>query len=215
MNLTYNTTTIFPTIIHQFDIGGFEHIKEQLIDYSYNLKNKDPEGTKLSNHGGWQSTSFPVTTKEDVLQSLLINCLSKFPSVSESVNITISAWVNINKTGDYNVRHVHPDCDLSGVLWIKCPPNSGAIRFVSPYEFQDYNLIKSYTEDFKNENNFNQKFHVTPTEGKIIIFPSHLHHLVEENKSNDDRISVSFNLKLNKDIGTIVSSFLSSNIRGM
>ena len=51
--------------------------------------------------------------------------------------------------------------------------------------------------------------------GKIIIFPSHLHHLVEENKSNDDRISVSFNLKLNKDIGTIVSSFLSSNIRGM
>ena len=169
----------------------------------------------MSNHGGWQSTAFPVTTKEDVLQSLLINCLSKFPSVSESVNITISAWVNINKTGDYNVRHVHPDCDLSGVLWIKCPPNSGAIRFVSPYEFQDYNLIKSYTEDFKNENNFNQKFHVTPTEGKIIIFPSHLHHLVEENKSNDDRISVSFNLKLNKDIGTIVSSFLSSNIRGM
>ena len=103
MNLTYNTTTIFPTIIHQFDIGGFEHIKGQLIDYSYNLKKKDPVGTKLSNHGGWQSTSFPVTTKEDVLQSLLINCLSKFPSVSESVNITISAWVNINKTGDYNV----------------------------------------------------------------------------------------------------------------
>ena len=130
MNLTYNTTTIFPTIIHQFDIGGFEHIKEQLIDYSYNLKNKDPEGTKLSNHGGWQSTAFPVTTKEDVLQSLLINCLSKFPSVSESVNITISAWVNINKTGDYNVRHIHPDCDLSGVLWIKCSPNSGAIRLI-------------------------------------------------------------------------------------
>ena len=37
MNLTYNTTTIFPTIIHQFDIGGFEHIKGQLIDYSNRL----------------------------------------------------------------------------------------------------------------------------------------------------------------------------------
>ena len=41
MNLTYNTTTIFPTIIHQFDIGGFEHIKAQLIDNSNNLKTDD------------------------------------------------------------------------------------------------------------------------------------------------------------------------------
>ena len=32
MNLTYNTTTIFPTIIHQLDIGGFEHIKAQTDD---------------------------------------------------------------------------------------------------------------------------------------------------------------------------------------
>ena len=41
--------------------------------------------------------------------------------------------------------------------------------------------------------------HFNPTEGKIIVFPSHLNHLVQENKSNEDRISVSFNIRLNKD----------------
>ena len=34
-------------------------------------------------------------------------------------------------------------------------------------------------------------------EGKILVFPAHLNHLVQENKSNEDRISVSFNIRLN------------------
>ena len=41
-------------------------------------------------------------------------------------------------------------------------------------------------------------FDLQPVEGRILIFPAHLLHEVGENKSNQDRISVSFNLKLNK-----------------
>ena len=186
MNLTYNTTTIFPTIIHQFDIGGFEHIKGQLIDYSYNLKKKDPVGTKLSNHGGWQSTSFPVTTKEDVLQSLLINCLSKFPSVSESVNITISAWVNINKTGDYNVRHTHPDCDLSGVYYIQ-GEGTGSIKFAT--HEQMYFMVSPNMPHSK-------MIAHEPKDGDILLFPSYLLHEVTVNTSSKNRITVGFNIKL-------------------
>ena len=35
-----------------------------------------------------------------------------------------------------------------------------------------------------------------PKEGRILIFPSDLEHEVKENKSNEDRISYSFNIKL-------------------
>ena len=36
----------------------------------------------------------------------------------------------------------------------------------------------------------------TPSEGKILIFPSSLEHEVKKNESNEDRISYSFNLVL-------------------
>ena len=32
--------------------------------------------------------------------------------------------------------------------------------------------------------------------GRMIVFPSYLYHYVQENKSNQDRISVSFNIRL-------------------
>ena len=39
-------------------------------------------------------------------------------------------------------------------------------------------------------------YYFTPKEGRILIFPSKLEHEVKENKSDEDRISYSFNIKL-------------------
>ena len=38
-----------------------------------------------------------------------------------------------------------------------------------------------------------KEVHVDPLEGRILMFPSWLWHCVQPNKSNDIRISVSFN----------------------
>ena len=39
-------------------------------------------------------------------------------------------------------------------------------------------------------------YYFPPTEGRILIFPSNLDHEVKENKSDEDRISYSFNITL-------------------
>ena len=49
---------------------------------------------------------------------------------------------------------------------------------------------------FKNSNNYFHTYYFLPTEGRMLLFPSHLQHEVFENKSNEDRISVSFNINL-------------------
>ena len=121
MDLNYKTNLIFPTPIHQFDVNGFSEIKDELIDYAYDYKKKDPKGVSLSNRGGWQSEGFEIINEDDVLQLFLINCLSNFPPIKESVELRGYAWININKPGDYNINHVHPTNHLSGVLWIKTP----------------------------------------------------------------------------------------------
>ena len=199
MDLNYKTNLIFPTPIHQFDVNGFSEIKDELIDYAYDYKKKDPKGVSLSNRGGWQSEGFEIINEDDVLQLFLINCLSNFPPIKESVELRGYAWININKPGDYNIKHVHPTNNLSGVLWIKCLENSGDIVFDSPNNFESFLENKSYDDDFKKSNFIDDSYHCYPTEGRMIVFPSHLQHHVQENKSNEDRISVSFNIRLSNE----------------
>ena len=199
MDLNYKTNLIFPTPIHQFDVNGFSEIKDELIDYAYDYKKKDPKGVSLSNRGGWQSEGFEIINEDDVLQLFLINCLSNFPPIKESVELRGYAWININKPGDYNIKHVHPTNNLSGVLWVKAPQNSGDIVFDSPNNFESYLENKSYIDDFKKSYFIDDSYHCYPTEGRMIVFPSHLQHHVQENKSNEDRISVSFNIRLSNE----------------
>ena len=199
MDLNYNTLNLFPSVIHIFDVNGFSEVQDELINYAYDLKKKEPEGVIISNQGGWQSSDFNVKNEYDSLHSFIINCLAGFPVIDESFNIKINAWVNINKPGDYNTKHHHPACDLSGVLWIKASKDCGKIEFQSPVEFQTYTEVESYTKDFKDSNNYYHTYYFTPTQGRMLVFPSHLQHQVRENKSNEDRISVSFNIRLSNE----------------
>ena len=196
MDLNYKTNLIFPIPIHQFDVNGFSEIKDELIDYVYDCKKKDPIGVSLSNRGGWQSEGFEIINEDDVLQLFLINCLSNFPPIKESVQLRGYAWININKPGDYNLSHTHPTNNLSGVLWIKCSKNCGDLVFDSPHNFESFLENKSYTDNFKKYNYIDETYHFYPTEGRIIVFPAHISHYVQENKSKEDRISVSFNIRL-------------------
>ena len=196
MDLNYSTNLIFPVPIHQFDVNGFSEIQSDLIDYAYKLREKDPIASQKSNQGGWQSFDFDVNDSDDILHNLLINCIKKFPRFKNNVYAFMDAWVNINETGDYNVTHDHPDCDLSGVLWVKAPKDCGDIVFDSPVGFQTYREVNSYRDDFKRENAIFKSYYYTPKEGRILMFPSYLKHDVKKNISQEDRISVSFNIRL-------------------
>ncbi len=196
MDLNYKTNLIFPVPIHQFDVNGFGEIQNELIDYVYKMREKDPIGHIISNRRGWQSSCFSIDNEDDVLQNFLTNCLANFPYLKKSVKLFVSAWININPPGAFNLKHNHPTSDLSGVLWIKSQQNCGNIEFDSPRSFATHQEIDSYTEDFKNQNNVFQSYYFNPTEGRILVFPSYLDHHVGFNESQEDRISVSFNIRL-------------------
>ena len=199
MNLSYSNINLFPSVIHQFDVNGFNEIQDELIDFVYNMREKDPVGHTISNRRGWQSSCFSIDTEDDVLKLFLTNCLAVFPPIKKSVKLFVSAWVNINPPEAFNMKHNHPTSDLSGVLWIKAPQNSGDIVFDSPNNFESFLENKSYNDDFKKSYFIDDSYHCYPTEGRMIVFPSHLSHHVQENKSNEDRISVSFNIRLSNE----------------
>ena len=107
-------------------------------------------------------------------------------------------WININGKGHYNKLHHHPLSDLSGVFWIKASKNSGNLEFTSPHDFVQANEMSCYTKKYRDDNKIFSSYYFNPSAGRVMIFPSFLLHHVLPNNSNEDRISVSFNLLLNK-----------------
>ncbi len=198
MDLNYKTVNIFPVPVHQFDVNGFSEIQDELIDYVYKMRKKDPVGHTISNRRGWQSSCFSLENEDDILQNFLTNCLSEFPPIEKSIKLFVSAWININPPEAFNLKHNHPTSDLSGVLWIKSQKDCGNIVFESPRSFATHQEIDSYTEDFKKNNNYFHSFSFNPVAGRILVFPSHLEHHVDFNQSQEDRISVSFNIRLSE-----------------
>ena len=190
---------LFPVLLHQFGISNFKDIEKNLIKTSYQQRKKDLKGRVVSNRGGWQS-SF-LHEEDNIIRSTLLAGIRDYGESNhlfECDLILDSLWININGKGDYNELHHHPSCDLSGVFWIKTPVDCGSIVFNSPQDFVQAKELKYYTSQVREDWKQFENYYFPPTAGFVIIFPSFLLHQVRPNKSNQDRISVSFNLRLNK-----------------
>ena len=173
------------------------HIEEMFFDVNsireecYRRQKNNP-GRKLSNVGGYQSGDY-------FLPDLFFNDL--FLEIEEAGNafadlIGIRSvkmdnfWININRKGHYNQKHDHPNCQLSGAYYVKVPPNSGLIKFIHPCDrfiTRDWN-VKKFTPYSSEVWGFE------PKENDLYIFPSWLEHSVTPSSSDEDRISISFNL---------------------
>jgi uncharacterized protein (TIGR02466 family) len=190
---------LFPKQIIVSDSNNFLSYRNELIKLCYKQKDIDPVGVKYSNGGGWQSKSDYILNSDEFnffiedLNQNLNHCLYEQFRILEGKKLSIgNCWINISKTHDYNLSHIHPLSILSGVFYIKCPPNCGNIIFE-----QDSNdvLDLDYREDeIKKMTNMYSAYYHTPIEGRMLLFPSNLRHYVESNKSDDDRISISFNI---------------------
>ena len=104
--LNYSIQNIFPTPIHILDINQFDEIRDNLINYAYDLQKKNPVSISSPKHEaweychpleGWQSPRFKVNHKNnDLLQNYLILILSQLDFIKESVGMKVTTWMNIN-----------------------------------------------------------------------------------------------------------------------
>ena len=190
---------LFPKQVVSGNINNFDKIKDDLIDWIYKFKENNPGISKISNKGGWQSQSKLVFTDEgfekfsDYLIPPVTELLKNY-KIYKEIRI-VQMWLNINGPNSYNVSHRHPGSDLSGVIWVKQTPESGRFVFddldnvdqiltvnMDPQHLKEKNMLPEIVPDYKD--------------GTIILFPSMLTHRVEINETNEDRISISFNLKI-------------------
>ena len=186
---------LFPTPL--FEITGLEIDNEKLAKDIYDLQKKD-EGVKdgYSNWGGWHSKTQVGNEIDEIFKPLIDSFIKILPDLGFDPKITgvtnLVLWANINPKGSYNTTHNHPGCDISGVYYVKVPEGeSGTLNFIDPRPALTYG------------NNFIVERYVGgdsvprfPIVGNMYLFPSSLEHNVGTNLTEEDRISISFNLNL-------------------
>ena len=182
----------FPTLIWQADLPDSQKpVLSEMKDYILNIKNEEPDGVKKTNYGGWQSktySEFPETFNlfTDKLNATIKNCAKQIGVPELSLK---NYWSNINTFGDYNTLHNHRGSILSGVFYVDVPDeNMGSINFFRQDD------IQYFLPPLENYNNFTgEKATYKPESGKVLIFPSWLKHSVDGSRSEQQRISISFN----------------------
>ena len=99
--------------------------------------------------------------------------------------ITESWFSKFNKD-DFGHIHNHSLSDVSGVYYYKTNGEDGSIFFENPNDTAScFDLTVPQTD----------RFYHKPEVGKLILFPPYLRHGILKNTTDNDRITISFNLK--------------------
>ena len=96
------------------------------------------------------------------------------------------SWINLVDNGTGQDWHQHLDATISGTYYYQTSGDDGDISFRTPNQFIELEL-------FSVGQTVNKFYNIKPKVGKLVLFPGWLSHRVENNTSDNTRISISFN----------------------
>jgi uncharacterized protein (TIGR02466 family) len=189
LNICMPYTETFQTPIY---IGFNTESHNEILFNTINSMYASEPSDAVSNDGGWQSANKQTGLIDSTIKHHFQKYLQSLGNTKLSYNIT-SEWVNVNPPGTSNLYHTHGDCDFSGVFYVSAPKDCGDIVFHNA-QVPPNNL----SHLFPNVDYFKSVKRFTPEDNMIIIFPGNLPHSVCSNMSPNNRLSIAFNISIDK-----------------
>ena len=183
--------SLFPTPVAFWNLV----LNKDEIDFVRSLEQRPNQGNTTSKNN--------YVLREPPMQRLAMfvgTCIDEYtkgiyaPKHQVQAYVTQS-WVNYTKPGQHHHKHAHPNSFVSGCLYIAA--NDDRIYF-----YRDgYQQIKLPAETYNLYNS--ESWWLKVNQGDVIMFPSHLTHMVDRlADGKDERISISFNTFLKGTVGS-------------
>ena len=126
----------------------------------------------------------------NLIQSISDNVVSYLKSIglTGKVEFEISnSWMTCIDNRYHIQTHHHEAVGISGIYYYKTNGKDGNLYLSSPMKYMQISNIFKRCDP-------NQSFEIIPENGMIILFPSWIDHGVRSNTTDDERISVAFNI---------------------
>ena len=160
-------------------------------------------GVRRSNVGGWHSPAGRLEWAGDAGSSLIGRMLAMANHATRLLfqehqvqgprfAWRVSAWANLNRSGDWNNLHFHSGSTWSGTYYVSAGdsppadrPDAGRLALVDPLLASQMSFFPGVLPQF---------LEFAPRPGLMVLFPSYLQHIVRPYLGESPRISVAFNI---------------------
>jgi len=195
------TNFLFPCPVFKFDFEDAHTSKDIFVGKIKEIEKSDTADISQKYSQG-SYTSF--YNKESIFTEPIFSKLAQFikNSVQESHKFCgldgelefTRSWANINRKYSYHEQHHHCPNIWSGVYYVQATDNDATISFINS------NLINS-SWPYKAKKVYHTELNSTQTickvqSGMLLVFPSYLNHKVDQHMSDNERISIAFNMDL-------------------
>jgi uncharacterized protein (TIGR02466 family) len=183
---------IFITRVWCYEMTDLKRHHELWTSNIEQMRSSSEGSQGRSNRGGWNSAM--TLFENQLFKPLRAAAQAAFSEVLKSYNLEKSlrfkllAWANITDPGGYNVTHGHPHCLMSACYYLTVPELSGDIAFEDPRPAAKYAPLKSGKSLLGS-----RTVTIRPKSGDLLVFPSWLEHYVEQNGSENPRVSIAMN----------------------
>lgn len=105
----------------------------------------------------------------------------------------IQLWANSMKKGGFHSIHNHPHSSFSGCFYLSCSENTSPLLIHNPT--MPFRMHEPFIVDPTNYTAFTApSLTITPKVNTMFVWPSWLSHSVPKMKTNEERISIAFNV---------------------
>jgi len=185
----------FPTPIYYDLLKDDDLLVSQTEIFNY-LKHLN-EHKLLNPWGDTVSTTFKYGEYDQILLStpkfndiIKTHCKNFLQAYNITNNFYIKeSWINISKKLDFQHFHIHDDFDLSGVYYYQTCGDDGDLVLKNPSLVNRFHVLTSKIDS---------SIFYKPEVGKLILFPGFLEHAVYHNTTDNERISVTFNVRIER-----------------
>jgi uncharacterized protein (TIGR02466 family) len=191
---------VWPTMLVSRRPAGFEAANEGLEAHiaAQEAREKDHTARYLE-QDFFASSDKSVRWLKDQVEQTARAFLRQY-GIDRPLAWRLFSWYNVNRLGDHHSPHTHPRSYLSGTYYVRMPAapaggQSGCISFYDPRN--GANMVTVGTEpDARTAHT------VLPAAGTLLMWPSPLQHQVHPNLSEEQRITISYNLRLDNYTGS-------------
>lgn len=182
---------MFPTLVWKIQLQPALRAK---IDAAIVPALEEMRNGKLEPGRGWQSgRSLHERPEFGLLDERVLEAargVLRFLRIGHDRLEITGCWATVLVRGAAHRYHSHPNNFLSAVYYIRTPPGADTINFHDPRT--QTGVIRPPVTDLTAENT--DQVVVRVASGTLLIFPAYLPHSVDATASEEERISVSFNL---------------------
>jgi uncharacterized protein (TIGR02466 family) len=188
-----NVHNLFPLPVGFFRLG--RDLTKTELEFILGQDKHANQGNTTSNNRTILKNK-ELTDIRDFIEDAILEYFKTVHDPKSDVALYVTqSWANYTDPGQYHHKHAHPNSFISGVFYPQADRSVDKIYFYK----SGYERIKVQPATWNHWNSESWWFEVGA--GDLILFPSHLEHMVETKVGNETRVSIAFNTFLKGHIG--------------